>query len=340
MSKTDSESTITVIGAGSWGTALAILLSRNLDSVILWGRSQSATLRADRRNQRYLPDSPFPDNLVVADRLEDAITPCLNFLLVPPSHGFAASLQHLHRLILEAGRNPADATLLWGTKGLDPDTGDLLSQVVQRVFPESTAYGTLSGPSFARETASGLPTALTLACNNQQTAERLAAWFRTATTRVYPGDDLIGVQVGGAVKNVLAIATGISDGLGYGANTRSALITRGLAEMIRFGVALGAEAETFNGLAGIGDLILTCTDDQSRNRRFGLGIGRGESAEAVAATIGQQIEGIQTTREVREKARKLGVDMPITEQVYQVLYESASADDAVRRLLGRQPTLE
>jgi len=331
---------VSVLGAGSWGTALALLLCRNLDTVMIWGRSQSAALARDRSNRRYLPGFDFPDNLIVVDTLATAINRDLNFLLVPPSHGFADTVTALRTTIIGQGRDPATATLIWGTKGLDPKSGELLSQVVERLFPEAAAYGTVSGPSFARETASGLPTALTLAGNHQRTAEKLAPWFRTSSTRVYPSDDLVGVQVGGAVKNVLAIATGISDGLGYGANTRAALITRGLAEMIRFGLAVGGRMDTFNGLAGIGDLILTCTDDQSRNRRFGLGIGAGRDADEVAADIGQQIEGIQTTGEVRQRALALGVDMPITEQVYQVLFEGVSADHAVRHLLGRQPTQE
>ena len=335
-----ADSSITVIGAGSWGTALAILLCHNLPGVTLLGRSNADALIADRCNRRYLPDNPFPDNLSVARSLEDAIQPALNFLLVTPSHGFSDTVSALRAQIVTSGHDPTHATLLWGTKGLDPTSGKLLSEVVEGRFSECDAYGTITGPSFARETASGLPTGLTLACNRRAVTDRLAPWFRTPSTRVYASDDLIGVQIGGAVKNVLAIATGISDGLGFGANARAALITRGLAEMIRFGVAHGASPETFSGLAGIGDLILTCTDDQSRNRRCGLGIGAGKTIKEIQSEIGQQIEGLRTTSEVHRKARTLGVEMPITEQVYRVIHEGLSPKQAVRELLDRQPARE
>jgi glycerol-3-phosphate dehydrogenase (NAD(P)+) len=328
---------LNVIGSGSWGTALALLACANFDQVWLWGRSGSEALRGERQNRRYLPGIAFPPGLQVADQLEQLVEPGLRFLVVVPSHAFADIVSRLHQLIRTAGLDPANATLVWGTKGFDPKTGDLPEEVIHRVFPANTVRAVLSGPSFARETAAGLPTALTLACGQAGAAERLAHWFRTPTTRVYFSDDPVGVQLGAAIKNVMAIATGISDGLGFGANARAALITRGLAEMTRLGIALGGRMETFNGLTGVGDLVLTCTDNQSRNRRYGLGIGAGRSPEDVAEEIGQEIEGIRTTHELHRKARGLGVEMPITEHVYRVLYGGMEPDEAVRSLLGRDP---
>lgn len=336
----DPASRISVIGAGSWGTALAILLANNLSKVLLWGRDSYLLLNDRRCNDRYLPGVPFPANLEVAESFQDLVGPDLNFLVVVPSHAFRENLENLRTTILSLDKDPEKATIIWGTKGFDPGSGALLSEVVVEVFPNIRTFGVLSGPSFAAETASGLPTGLTLACNTRQHAERLAHWFRTRSTRVYFSNDLVGVQVGGAVKNVMAIATGISDGLGYGANARSALITRGLSEMIRLGRALGGQIETFNGLTGVGDLILTCTDNQSRNRRFGLGIGSGRSKQEMIDDIGQEIEGIQTTREVYFKSRSMGIEMPITEQVYRVLYDNVSPDEAVRQLLDREPRAE
>lgn len=331
---------LNIIGSGSWGTALAVLASANFPRTCLWGRSGIEVLRADGQNRRYLPGIPLPPNLLLTESLSDLVEPGLRFLVVVPSHAFREVIVRLHGAIVDAGLDPAQATVLWGTKGFDPDTGDLPGDVVSRIFPAQTARGVLSGPSFARETAAGLPTALTLACGRTGQAEDLAGWFRTSSTRIYFSDDPVGVQLGAAIKNVMAIATGISDGLGYGANAQAALITRGLAEMIRLGIALGGRMETFNGLTGVGDLVLTCTDDQSRNRRFGLGIGAGRDPAEVVREIGQEIEGIRTVRELHRKATGLGVEMPITEHVYRVLNEGLSPDDAVRSLLGRDPRPE
>ncbi|MBX2869343.1 MAG: NAD(P)-dependent glycerol-3-phosphate dehydrogenase [Acidiferrobacterales bacterium] len=334
------DQSISVIGAGSWGTALAILLAQNLGEVRLWGRNGTAQLESDRSNERYLPGVSFPAPLTVVEEFKDTVTSSLNFLIVVPSHAFRATLEELANAIDQKGLSSSSATLLWGTKGFDANSGDLLSEVVEDVFPDIQTYGVVSGPSFAAETAKGMPTGLSIACNNDTRAEQLSAWFRTATTRVYFTDDMVGVQLGGAIKNVMAVATGISDGLGYGANARAALITRGLAEMTRLGCALGGKANTFSGLAGVGDLILTCTDNQSRNRRFGLGIGAGRSREQVVAEIGQEIESINTAKELYLKASGLGIEMPITEQVYEVLHNDVSPDIAVKRLLARDPKAE
>ncbi len=335
-----TDPSISVLGAGSWGTALAVLLGQNLGKVRLWGRKGTAELAKNRSNERYLPGIVFPDSVEIADHIADTIHPDLNFLVVVPSHAFRATLEQLAKTIDDKGLSSRDTTLLWGTKGFDVHSGALLSEVVESVFPNIKTYGVISGPSFAAETAKGMPTGLSIACNDNNAAEQLSAWFRTSTTRVYFSDDIVGVQLGGAIKNVMAVATGISDGLGYGANARAALITRGLAEMIRLGCALGGKAETFSGLAGVGDLILTCTDNQSRNRRFGLGIGAGQSREQVIAEIGQEIEGIGTTRELYLKAKGLKIEMPITEQVYEVLHNDVPPDIAVKRLLGRDPKAE
>ena len=335
-----NDSRISVIGAGSWGTALAVLLSHNMKAVDLWSRSATEQLRRDRSNERHLPGITFSEKLKVHTELEDLVNEQLNFLVVVPSHAFRETIRKLKSAVESKGLKPSDSTLLWGTKGFDPQNGALLSEVVTEEFGDTRTHGTVSGPSFARETAAGMPTALTLACSTASRAKELSHWFRTPSTRVYFSDDLIGVQLGGAIKNVMAIATGISDGLGFGANARAALITRGLAEMIRLGVTMGGQLETFNGLSGVGDLILTCTDNQSRNRRFGLGIGAGKPRQQIIDEIGQEIEGIQTTRELFHKGQSMGIEMPITEQVYRVLYEGLAPGVAVKSLLGRQPKAE
>ena len=333
---------VSVIGAGSWGTALAILLSQNISRVTLWGHNKvsMAKLSEDRCNKRYLPDGSFPDNLHICEDLSAAVHEELQFLLVVPSHAFRQSLIDLKAQILNADLNLNKATVLWGTKGFDRQNGQLLSEVALEVLGNQARCGVISGPSFATETVRSLPTALTLACNDIDDARDIASWFRNQTTRVYFTDDPIGVQLGGAVKNVMAIAAGICDGLGYGANARAALITRGLSELTRLGVAMGGKMETFMGLTGVGDLILSCTDNQSRNRRYGLGIGKGESHDSVVAQIGQEIEGINTVRELFEISQKFQVEMPITEQVFQVVHKSADPAIAVKSLLQRDAKSE
>ncbi len=333
---------ITVIGAGAWGTALAILLCRNINMVLLWGRNSKtlANMTKDRSNSRYLPDITFPQNLEIRADFQQIITADLCFVIVVPSHSFRQTLETLKHHIIQQGFCLDDATVIWGTKGFDTTSGKLLSEVTDEVLGHSARHGVISGPSFATETANSLPTALTLASTSDTHAESMASWFRTPTTRVYFSDDPVGVQLGGAIKNVMAIAAGISDGLGYGANARAALITRGLSELARLGVALGGKAETFMGLTGVGDLILSCTDDQSRNRRFGLGLGVGKAQDKVAAEIGQEIEGINTVRELFAISKNLDVDMPITEQVYKIIYQNHDPATAVQLLLQRNPKAE
>jgi glycerol-3-phosphate dehydrogenase (NAD(P)+) len=321
-----------VLGAGSWGTALAVHLARTGQAVFLWGRDrdQLADCAAQRRNARYLPDAPFPERLQVEPELAAALAPCADVLVVVPSHAFRGMLTQLRPLLRP------DARLAWATKGFELDTGLLPHQVASEVLGEAVPKAVLSGPTFARVVGQGLPTAMTVASSDGDYALRLARMLSGDRFRAYSSSDVTGVEVGGATKNVLAIGAGISDGLGFGANTRIAMITRGLAEMMRLGVALGADRETFMGLAGLGDLVLTCTDNQSRNRRMGLALARGLSLAEARAEIGQEVEGVATAREVYRKSRQLGAEMPITEQTYRVLYEGLAPLAAVQALLGRR----
>jgi glycerol-3-phosphate dehydrogenase (NAD(P)+) len=329
---TAAKPVIAVLGAGSWGTALAVLLARNGYRTLLWGHdaARQARLAHERVNDRYLPDVRFPENLFIREDLLETAEEAAHLLVVVPSHAFRATLEALK------ARLPAKAIVAWATKGLEPATGRLLSQVAADVLGEGRALGVISGPTFAKEVAHGLPTAVTVAARDVATAEAIAAWLRSDRVRVYTSTDLVGVELGGAIKNVLAIATGISDGLGLGANARAALITRGLAEMRRLTAALGGRPETVMGLAGIGDLVLTCTDNQSRNRQVGLALGKGRTLQATLAEIGQVAEGVATAREVRQLAQRMQVDMPITEQVYRVLFEGVTPQTAVEALLKRE----
>ena len=327
--------TIAILGAGSWGTALSVLLAGNGHVVRLWGHlpDHVATLAKDRENRHYLPGIAFPPILQLEADLAAAVDAAEEVLIVVPSHAFREVITAL------ASTVAGDTTLSWATKGFDPDSGGLLSDVITELLPRHD-LAVISGPSFAREVARGLPTAVTVAATSTAHAERIAGYLHNETFRAYTSADLIGVQVGGATKNVMAIAAGIADGLGFGANARAALITRGLAEITRLGVTLGAHAETFVGLAGLGDLALSCTDDQSRNRRMGLALAHGLSVEAAREEIGQAVEGVNTTREVYRLSRRRGVEMPITEQVYRVLYEGLAPRDAVHALLHRRQRAE
>lgn len=326
---------LAVIGAGSWGTALAIHLARGGHPVRLWGHRPEAVARLarDRENRGYLPGIPFPDGLEVTDSLASAVIDSAGVLVAVPSHAFSRTVADLHPFL------PAGSPLAWATKGLDPASRRLLHEEAAESLGE-VSMAVISGPTFAAEVGAGRPTAVTVAANDPRLG---AAWVERLhhdSFRAYTSDDLIGVELGGAVKNILAIATGIADGLGLGANTRAALITRGLAEATRLGLALGGRAETFTGLAGMGDLVLTCTDDQSRNRRFGLALGRGGSADEARSAIGQVVEGEPTTRAVLARAHEAGVEMPITEQVYRVLFEGVPPREAVEQLLAREPKPE
>lgn len=331
----DLTPSIAVLGSGSWGTALALLLARNGLPVTLWGHlpAEIETLKAERENRLYLPGVPFPETLQPEAELSKALANATDVLVVVPSHAFRAVLQMANPFL------SPDCGIGWATKGFDPQNHQLLHEVATEVLG-SRNLAAISGPTFAGEVANGLPTAITIASSAQAYASSWADYLKADTFRAYTSDDIIGVQVGGATKNVMAIAAGIADGLGFGANTRAALITRGLAEIMRLGTVLGAKPETFMGLAGIGDLALTCTDNQSRNRRMGLALARGLTVEQAKQEIGQEVEGINTTAEVYALSRKLQVDMPITHQAYRVIYEGLDPLEAVQNLLGRQQKAE
>jgi glycerol-3-phosphate dehydrogenase (NAD(P)+) len=282
-----------------------------------------------RLNQRYLPDAPFPSNLVVEADLDAALSGARDILVVVPSHAFREMLQRISPFC------GAGTRIAWATKGFELETGKLPHQVAEDVLGPDVPLAVLSGPTFAKEVGAGLPTAMTVASSDTGFARELAESLSSEAFRAYTSSDISGVEVGGAVKNVLAIGAGISDGLGFGANTRVALINRGLVEMMRLGVALGAQRETFMGLAGMGDLVLTCTDDLSRNRRMGLMLAAGKSVAEAQTEIGQVVEGIQAARAVWQVAHRQGVDMPITEQIYRILYEGQSPSSAVEALMAR-----
>ena len=327
---------IAVIGAGSWGTALAIQFARAGRPTVLWGRSEDdpEKLARDRRNERYLPGAEFPADLAVEPDLARAVATASDILVVVPSSALRAVLTSLRPLLRPGAR------IAWATKGFELSTGKLPHQVAREVLGPGVPIAVLSGPTFAKEVGRGLPTAIACASPDPAFALELARSISTPHLRAYTQADILGVEVGGAVKNVIAIAAGAADGLGFGANARVFLITRGLAEMVRLGTALGAQRDTFMGLTGLGDLVLTCTDNQSRNRRFGMAVAGGISVEAAVAEIGQVVEGYHAARAVRKVAQELGVDMPICEHVYRVIYEGMDITTVVETLMSRAVSAE
>jgi glycerol-3-phosphate dehydrogenase (NAD(P)+) len=328
---------ITVLGAGSYGTALAIAIARNGNRTLLWGHEADhvAQLTAERTNQAFLPDVPFPEALALEDDLAKAASASRDLLLVVPSYAFADVLRRLKPHLR------SDARVAWATKGLEADTGRLLQDVALEVLGDQIPLAVISGPTFAMEVAKGLPTAIAVASTDDEFAADLSALMHNDSHfRVYRSQDFISLQLGGAVKNVIAIGAGLADGLGFGANARTALITRGLAEMIRLGEALGAQPNSFNGMGGLGDLVLTCTDNQSRNRRFGMAIGSGKTVKQAEEDIGQVVEGFRNTKEVYMLAKRLGVEMPITEQLYSILYQGKNPKAAAASLLSRDQRFE
>jgi len=327
----ERDAPIAVLGAGSWGTALAIQFARGGRPTRLWGRSvdHMQAMARDRRNERYLPAAELPASLSIHTDLDAALAGVLDVLVAVPSHG-------LREILLEIEpRLSATTRVAWATKGFELNTGKLPHQIAREVLGASRAIAVLSGPTFAREVGAGLPTAMTVASPEEDFAKSLAHGLASENFRAYTSTDIVGVEVGGAVKNVLAVGAGLSDGMGFGANTRIALITRGLAEMMRLGVALGADRDTFMGLAGLGDLVLTCTDNQSRNRRFGLLLAAGIPPATALVEIGQVVEGYTAARAVRAVARREGVEMPLSEGIYKVLYEGHTAKDIVKALMSR-----
>lgn len=288
------------------------------------------TMIVERENSRYLPGVPFPPNLAANPNLAECLEGARNILVAVPSHGLRDTLMSI-RPLLDSG-----SRVCWATKGFELHTGKLPHRVAAEVLGAERPMAVLSGPTFAKEVGAGLPTAMTIAANDDDFAQDLAVALSSDKFRAYTSDDIIGVEVGGAVKNVLAIAAGMSDGLGFGANTRIALINRGLVELMRLGVALGANKETFMGLAGMGDLVLTCTDNLSRNRRMGLALASGMSIEEAQEEIQQVVEGVLAAKAVKEVADDLGVEMPICQQIHGILYEGVSPREAVETLMGRK----
>lgn len=329
---------ITILGAGAWGTALAIALA-DRHKVVLWGREESAMRDAAtrRENVAYLPGFPLPAGLEVTSDFDAAVANVAGasdgLLIVASS---VAGLRPLAQR-LQSCRIP---NIVWLCKGFEEKTQLLPHQVVHEVLGAAIPHGALSGPSFAQEVARGQPCALTIASDTPALRERVVGAVHGRSIRVYATDDLVGVEVGGAVKNILAIATGVLDGLGLGLNARAALITRGLAEITRLGVALGGRPETFMGLAGVGDLILTCTGDLSRNRQVGLGLAQGKTLDVIVSELGHVAEGVRCAQAVRDLARKNGVEMPITNAVAAVLFDGDSPRAMVERLLSRDPRNE
>jgi glycerol-3-phosphate dehydrogenase (NAD(P)+) len=319
---------IALLGAGSWGTAVAIHFARHGHDVLLWGhnKKQIEQMQIERQNLRYLPDITFPETLKPHADLDYCLATATTVIIAVPSHAFVDLLKRISTPLLG---------LAWLTKGLDPESHKLLNALVAERFGNNFPVAVISGPSFAKEVAQGLPTAITLASNNTEFQHSLQKLLHREPMRVYLTDDIIGVQLCGAVKNVLAIACGISDGLGHGANAKAALITRGLAEMSRLGLKMGANSETFIGLAGVGDLVLTCTDDQSRNRRFGLQLGLGANLEDAEKSIGQVVEGKHNAAQVCALANTYHIEMPICEQVNALLLGKVSAKIVTRNLMNR-----
>jgi glycerol-3-phosphate dehydrogenase (NAD(P)+) len=325
-----------VLGAGSWGTALAMQLMRSGSPVILWDwdREHIEAIGEARCNKRFLPDYPLPDGLAVEPDLEAAVRNAQEILIVVPSHAFAGVLKQISPW-LKPGQG-----ISWACKGLEPGTGHFLHEPAQALFGDERPLAVVTGPSFAKEVAANLPTAVTVAGTEPEYCAKIARALHGGNFRAYTSDDIIGAELGGSVKNVLAIATGICDGMSLGDNARAALITRGLAEMMRLGRVLGARDQTLTGLTGMGDLVLTCTGDLSRNRRLGLALGAGKTIDQALEEIGQVVEGVKTAEEVWRLACRHGVEMPISEQVYGILHEGRDPNECVRELLSREQKRE
>ncbi|UHQ20331.1 NAD(P)-dependent glycerol-3-phosphate dehydrogenase [Lysobacter sp. KIS68-7] len=321
---------VAVLGAGSWGTALAALIARHGHRTVLWGRDAKAiaALAATHENARYLPGVALPESLEATDDMAKALAGCDLVLVVVPSHAFAETLRAL------APHRPAHAGVSWATKGFEPGSGRFLHEVAAEVLGD-VPVAVVTGPSFAKEVAQGLPTALTVHGSSQGFSQQVADVLHGPAFRAYTGDDMLGAELGGAMKNVLAVATGVADGMQLGLNARAGMITRGLNEMLRLNAAIGGKAETLMGLAGLGDLVLTCTGDLSRNRRLGLALGRGQSIEDAVREIGQVVESIQTADEVMRQAERHGIELPITSAVQSVLHGELTPGKALQLLMSR-----
>ncbi len=323
--------TVSVLGAGSWGTALACVLARNGVKTTLWGRDAGAVanMAQTRRNVRYLPELELPGELSLSSDLAASVRSAGVVLIVTPSHAFAGLLDDL------APHFAPGAGVAWATKGFDPASGRFLHEIVAERLP-GTPAAIVTGPSFAREVAQGLPTAVTVHSATASFAQQIAQLLHTAYFRAYTGNDVIGAELGGAMKNVLAVATGVADGMKLGLNARAGMITRGLNEMLRLGWAIGARSETLMGLAGLGDLVLTCTGDLSRNRRLGLALGRGVALKDAVAEIGQVVESMETVDTVMRLANAYRIELPISRGVQRVLHEEITPAEGLRELLARE----
>lgn len=325
--------TVTVLGGGSWGTALALQLARVGHSVRLWARDARfvADMAAARENTVYMPGVSLPDTIQPTAFLRDACVGSEMLVVVCPSKGVRALADNLRQVV------DGKPLVVSAAKGVEQGTHLTMTAILSEVLGHAHAgrVGVLSGPSFAREVSVGVPTAVTAAATDLRVAEEVQHLFNGQTFRVYTSTDVVGVQIGGAVKNVIAVAAGVSDGLGFGHNSRAALITRGLAEVTRLALRLGGEQPTLAGLSGLGDLVLTCTGDQSRNRTVGLRLGRGEQLDDIVASMKEVAEGVHNTRSVRDLAESVGVEMPITEKMYQLIYEKKPPRQVVDELMAR-----
>jgi len=327
----EKEYALGVIGAGSYGTALALSTASKGIPVMLWCRDPDTAkkLQTQRENSKYLPGIRFSDFLDVTSDLKELMDCCRDLLIVVPSHTFAGVLNSVKSYLKPEHR------IAWATKGMDLESGKLLSEVAENILGSNVPMAALSGPTFAVELARGLPTAIAVAGTDEKFNKDFIELMHTKTFRIYESSDLLGLQLGGSIKNVIAIGAGLSDGLGFGANARTALISRGLAEMIRFGVAFGATEKAFMGLSGLGDLILTCTDNQSRNRRFGVLLGKGNSCKEALKSIGQVVEGYTMCKIMKRLSTELDVQMPICNEVYEIIYNGKPGLEAAKSLLGR-----
>jgi glycerol-3-phosphate dehydrogenase (NAD(P)+) len=323
---------VAVLGAGSWGTALAALLARHGYQTRIWGRNadQVRNINESHENTRYLPGVPLPESLKASTDFAQTVRDADWILVVTPSHAFTETLHQLAPL------RKAGAGVAWATKGFEPGSGRFLHEVAEEVLGKDVPLAVVTGPSFAKEVAQGLPTALTVHSDSEAFAQDVAEALHGPAFRAYTGNDMLGAELGGAMKNVLAVATGVADGMNLGLNARAGLITRGLNEILRLNAALGGRPETVMGLAGVGDLVLTCTGDLSRNRRLGLALGRGQSLQEAVAAIGQVVESIQTVDEVMRQANKHGVELPISAQVQRVLHEEITPAEGLQWLLKRE----
>jgi len=325
---------ITIIGSGAWGTAIAISLSAH-HQVKLLGRdiAQIKAMQSTRCNQRYLPDVAIPDNIEISSDFQSACQDVELIIIAVPTSALRSTMLQIRQF-------PYRPDVIWLCKGFEAETSKLPHQIAAEILGDEFNYGVLSGPSFAQEVARGLPTALTLATADEAFGRSTAQALHHSRLRIYTSSDVTGVEVGGAIKNVMAIASGICDGMGLGHNARAALLTRGLAEITRLGMKLGGNAETFSGLSGLGDLILTCTGDLSRNRQVGLLLAQQNKLSEILQQLGHVAEGVYTVREVHHLAKQMEVAMPICEAVYRIIYENTPASEVIAELLNRAPNQE